>query len=489
MLNSCRSPLRAPLRAAVALALALALGVVGGVTAVVAPSATRPAAAEFRNPIMGAPRISAEGMVAWYKSKRGIPAYRATVPIETLTALFINEGVTENVRGDVAFIQSIKETGWFNFPDYGQVRPWDNNFAGIGACNSCSGGRTFVDAQLGVRAQIQHLRNYADPTSRASNLKNPPWTSAYAYDRFFYKGAAPNWEDLNGKWAYPGVGYGESIIDMYADMLQWAGASWTCPPDAGAQSSQTRGTGYTLASADGGVFTFGAARFYGSLGALILNRPIIGLTLTPDGGGYVMYSGDGGVFTFGNAPFLGSLGNIRLNNPIVGFTFSSSGRGYWMVSSDGGVFAFGDAPFLGSLGRIRLNNPIIGMARSPSGNGYWLFSSDGGVFAFGDAPYLGSMGNVRLNRPITAAAAARTRSPGYFLLSEDGGVFTFGTARFAGSLAGCAGRRSIAIVPTRTNGGYWIQTAEGRVVVFGDAKHFGWPFRINQPPIAFAARG
>jgi len=424
----------------------LAVGATGGLALAIRPSATPPAGAEARNPIMGAPRISAEGIVAWYRSKRGIPQYRATVPVETLAALFINEGVTENVRGDIAFIQSIKETGWFNFPDYGQVRPGDNNFAGIGACNSCNGGRVFADAQLGVRAQIQHLRNYADPTSRASNLRNPPWVSPAAYDNFLYKGAAPNWEDLNGKWAYPGVGYGESVIDMYADMLQWSGSSWTGPPDARPQSPQTAGSGYYLATPDGGVLTYGAVPFHGSAGGLVLRRPILGIVPT------------------------------------------AGARGYYLYSSDGGVFTYGNAPFLGSLGAIRLNNPIVTMARTPSGQGYWMASSDGGVFSFGDAPFLGSLGGIQLSTPIVAGVAARSSRPGYYLLDAAGGVFTFGSARFSGSMAGCFGRRAVSISISPTNRGYWIQTAEGRVMVFGDAKHFGWAFRVNRPPIAISGR-
>ena len=44
--------------------------------------------------------------------------------------MFVTEGNRYNVRGDIAFAQSIVETAWFNYPDYGLVRPSDNNFAG-----------------------------------------------------------------------------------------------------------------------------------------------------------------------------------------------------------------------------------------------------------------------------------------------------------------------------------------------------------------------
>jgi hypothetical protein len=60
-----------------------------------------------------------------------------------------------------------------------------------------------------------------------------------------------------------------------------------------------------MVAADGGVFTFGAARFSGSA-AGVVHRPAVGLAPTSDGGGYWIATSDGGVFTFGDAPFAGS---------------------------------------------------------------------------------------------------------------------------------------------------------------------------------------
>ena len=39
--------------------------------------------------------------------------------------------------------------------------------------------------------------------------------------------------------------------------------------------------GYWLVADDGGVFTAGSARFFGSTGAIRLNRPIVGMAATP----------------------------------------------------------------------------------------------------------------------------------------------------------------------------------------------------------------
>ncbi len=163
--------------------------------------------------------------------------------------------------------------------------------------------------------------------------------------------------------------------------------------------------GYWLVASDGGVFSFGGAGFHGSTGAMSLNKPIVGMASTPDGGGYWLVARDGGVFSFGDATFHGSTGAISLNKPIVGMASTPDGGGYWLVASDGGVFSFGDAIFHGSTGAIALNRPMVGMASTPDGGGYWLVASDGGVFSFGDAVFEGSTGGIDLNRPVVGMAA------------------------------------------------------------------------------------
>jgi hypothetical protein len=74
-----------------------------------------------------------------------------------------------------------------------------------------------------------------------------------------------------------------------------------------------------LVASDGGIFTFGDAHYYGSMGGKSLNKPVIGMTAAPNGTGYWEFAADGGVFTFGpGASFKGSTGNIQLVAPMVG---------------------------------------------------------------------------------------------------------------------------------------------------------------------------
>jgi len=182
--------------------------------------------------------------------------------------------------------------------------------------------------------------------------------------------------------------------------------------------------GYWMTATDGGVFSMGAAPFYGSTGNLRLAKPIVGMASTPDGGGYWLVASDGGVFSFGAARFYGSTGNLRLAQPIVGMASTPNGGGYWLVASDGGVFSFGDARFYGSTGNLRLAKPIVGMASTPNGGGYWLVGADGGIFTFGDAVFDGSA--VSYNAPSGASSVGIIPvGGGYWVPNDLGGVASF----------------------------------------------------------------
>jgi hypothetical protein len=235
--------------------------------------------------------------------------------------------------------------------------------------------------------------------------------------------------------------------------------------------------GYWLAAADGGVFTQGSATFYGSLGALHLNGPVVGMAATPDGQGYWLVALDGGIFTFGNAGFYGSMGGSHLNKPVVGMAPTPDGKGYWLVAQDGGIFTFGDATFYGSEGGVRLNAPISGMAASSTGHGYWMVAADGVIFTFGDAPFLGSLGGAVLNDPVVDMVAT-PHDHGYVLVATDGEVFPFGTAGFYGSLAGGYGGNPADVPPVAgialspDGQGYWLLEPDG------------WSYGFTNPPSA-----
>src|SRR4029079_1680523 len=84
-----------------------------------------------------------------------------------------------------------------------------NNFAGLGATDTNPSPNIFRSAQIGVRAQIQHLRAYGDASlpRHVCNLfaYSPPLHTNCEDGRFDLvspKGKAPTWNQMgNGNWA------------------------------------------------------------------------------------------------------------------------------------------------------------------------------------------------------------------------------------------------------------------------------------------------
>ena len=175
-------------------------------------------------PIMGPARLTAAQLVAWTTGRRAQPAgaYAATVPLPALVQIYLEEGALEGVTGDIAFVQGVIETGWFRFR--GAVPATSNNFAGIGATDARGAAASFPDARTGVRAQIQHLRAYAD--AAALTCAMPPLSMPCADPRFHLvlpKGKAPTWNQLGrGNWASTS-GYGRSIVGLYQDARRFHG--------------------------------------------------------------------------------------------------------------------------------------------------------------------------------------------------------------------------------------------------------------------------
>jgi Glycosyl hydrolases family 43 len=247
--------------------------------------------------------------------------------------------------------------------------------------------------------------------------------------------------------------------------------------------------GYYMVASDGGIFNYGNLPFCGSEGGQPLNKPVVGMAVTHDGGGYWEVASDGGIFTFGDANFYGSAGALPLNKPIVGMAATPDGGGYWLVASDGGIFSYGDAKFYGSAGAIHLNQPIVGMAPTHDGGGYWLVASDGGIFSYGDASFHGSTGAIHLNKPIVGMAATPDGG-GYWLAASDGGIFNYGDAKFYGSAGAIPlNKPVVSMTPTHDGGGYWLVATDGGIFTYGDATFLGstGAIHLNKPVVGMAA--
>ena len=249
-------------------------------------------------------------------------------------------------------------------------------------------------------------------------------------------------------------------------------------------SPSTTSHGYWLVGSDGGIFAFGSARFYGSVGALHIQRPAVSIVATPDKGGYWLGAADGGIFAFGDAGFHGSIPGLglhpadsglpnSLNAPIVGLVASADGGGYFMVASDGGVFAFGDARFAGSCPGIGgCSGTAVAVMPDSSGNGYWVVTQTGHVYSFGGAPYYGAPGPQGV--PVTSAVRTAD-GRGYWILFSNGAIASYGDAINDASPQGQMDALDPAttIFTTSDGVGYWVAAADGAVASYGDAPNEG----------------
>jgi hypothetical protein len=175
------------------------------------------AATTSASPIMGPSMLSAGQLAAFVRAHGGHP--RTSVSIDALAQIYIEEGQKVGVRGDVAFAQSILETGWFEFSK-SMVDPGDNNFAGVGACDTCKTGYTFPNARTGVRAQMQLLRIYVDRDVTVNSLPDPVLLPGSL--RLGFRGRVKSWWDLTGRWA-TASNYGNALYDVYNRMVAASG--------------------------------------------------------------------------------------------------------------------------------------------------------------------------------------------------------------------------------------------------------------------------
>jgi flagellum-specific peptidoglycan hydrolase FlgJ len=173
---------------------------------------------------MGPSALTASQIVGWFNTKGYHPSLGSGMTVADLVPMFLQESADEGVRGDFAFAQAVLETGGF-------ASAPDNNYSGLGWCDSCARGTKFPSPRDGIRAQVQLLVNYADSGSRASKLHHPPspyWWSAdpdraaRQFDTFFAKGWAPTWSEMgHGNWATD-PNYSAKVIGIYKQMVAYA---------------------------------------------------------------------------------------------------------------------------------------------------------------------------------------------------------------------------------------------------------------------------
>lgn len=128
--------------------------------------------------IAGDSSVTVEQMVNYYK-KSGKPypaeALKAggAATIEEFCQIYYEECETEGIKAEVAFIQSMIETGFLQFG--GSVKIEQFNFAGLGATGNGVSGNSFENVRMGIRAHVQHLKCYANTEPLKNECVDPRW--------------------------------------------------------------------------------------------------------------------------------------------------------------------------------------------------------------------------------------------------------------------------------------------------------------------------
>lgn len=178
------------------------------------------AIADGQYPIMGASSVTVEQMVSYFNT--GSVPYPAEQlskggadSIEAFCQMYYEESTAEGVRPEVAFAQTMKETGWLQYGGDASIEQF--NFAGLGTTGGGVPGNSYPDVRTGIRAQIQHLKAYATADALAQECVD---------DRYGYvmKGSAPyvEWlgqnENPQGQGWATAENYGYSIVEMIHKM-------------------------------------------------------------------------------------------------------------------------------------------------------------------------------------------------------------------------------------------------------------------------------
>lgn len=165
--------------------------------------------------LTGAPQATAKQMQAYIKK------VNPNVPQSVIDMIpyYLSEGRAEGIRGDIAFAQSCLETGNFTFKD-SAVTLDQNNFCGLGVIENSMKGASFDTPQLGIRAQIQHLKAYANKQPLRNTCIDPRF-------HLVTRGTAPTVQYLGIQenpqgygWA-AGADYGVKILNILENILTY----------------------------------------------------------------------------------------------------------------------------------------------------------------------------------------------------------------------------------------------------------------------------
>ncbi len=140
---------------------------------------------------------------------------------ESVPSEYMRQGELLGVRWDFAFYQMILETGSLSYRRGNRssdVKPSQNNFAGLGAIGGGEPGESFKDIPTGVRAHLEHLLLYSgekleNPTADRTR-KVQEWGVLTKWQARFTRPI--NFGDLAAQWA-PGSNSYARMLDGIAE--------------------------------------------------------------------------------------------------------------------------------------------------------------------------------------------------------------------------------------------------------------------------------
>lgn len=234
-----------------------------------------PTEPEGYHSIAGKAVATAAQMIAYIKAKR--PGVEQSVI--DMIPLYISEGMAEGIAGDIAFAQSCIETGNFAFPgETCAVTLGQNNFAMMGVTSTFAQGESFATPQIGIRAQIQHLKAYANAEALVGACVDPRF-------KYVTRGSAPyvEWlgqqENPQGKGWATAKGYGDRILAVLAEIRGTKAADEQPSEDKPAADTLAIGD---LVTMQGGAPVYGRNREFASwvYGKQLYVRAIVGDRIT-----------------------------------------------------------------------------------------------------------------------------------------------------------------------------------------------------------------
>lgn len=164
--------------------------------------------------IAGKSQATVQQIRTYLKNKNPkIPA----IILQQAVPLYLSQGQIEGIRGDIAVAQSVLETGFWTFKG-SAVTLDQNNFCGMGVTKNGLKGNSFSSIQEGIRAQIQHLKAYANKQPLKEKCVDPRF-------KYVERGCIP-FVDVLGIQENPkrqgwsaGAKYGPQILNILKDIL------------------------------------------------------------------------------------------------------------------------------------------------------------------------------------------------------------------------------------------------------------------------------